>query len=139
MLISLQEDDYIKHQNVISAQWFCELSDGTIAYQDDGHPERPNMSSWIRLSKHLQQYNLKIHSLKLRYRSNISDTLPVDAEGYFFCNMMFSVFGEYSANCYVIGYKDGSVINTEDWLVPNLTLIKSDVRDVILNDSLILN
>ena len=53
--------------------------------------------------------------------------------------MMFSVFGEYSANCYVIGYKDGSVINTEDWLVPNLTLIKSDVRDVILNDSLILN
>lgn len=138
-MITLVEDDYIQHQNIVSAQWIAELSDGTTVYQDDGHPERSNQSSWLRLSLYLKQTRLNIVSLKLRYRSNIADTLPRNAEGYFFSNMMYSVFGSHSGSCYVIGYKDGNIIKTEDWLVPNLTLLKTDQRELIFNDFLIVN
>jgi len=75
-MITFVEDDYIQHQNIVSAQWIAELSDGTTVYQDDGHPERSNQSSWLRLSMYLKQTRLNIVSLKLRYRSNIADTLP---------------------------------------------------------------
>lgn len=138
-MITLVEDDYIQHQNIVSAQWIAELSDGTTVYQDDGHPERDSQSAWLRLSMHLKQTRLTIVSLKLRYRSNIADTLPKNAEGYFFSNMMYSVFGSHSGSCYVIGYKDGNIIKTEDWLVPNLTLLKTDQRELIFNDFLIVN
>lgn len=138
-MITLKEDDYIINQNIFSAQWIAELSDGTTAYQDDGHPERSNQPSWLRLSLYLKQTRLNIVSLKLRYRSNIADTLPRNAEGYFFSNMMYSIFGSHSGTCYVIGYKDGDVIKTEDWLVPNLTLLKTDQRELIFNDFLIVN
>jgi hypothetical protein len=138
-MITLIEDDYIQHQNVFSAQWIAELNDGTTAYQDDGHPERDNIPSWLRLKLYLLQNRLNIVSLKIRYRSNIADTLPKNAEGYFFSNLAFSIFGSHSGSCYVIGYKDGDIIKTEEWLVPNLTLLKQDERPVIINDFLILN
>lgn len=138
-MISLEEDDYIRDlQDRGQTIWIAELSDGTSAYYDDDRPGNLINSSWIRLRYYLQENNLSIKRLRLKFRSN-HKLVGEGADGYFFCKQLFGGFGKKGKGFYLTGTLRSSILTVEQWVVPELEWSGSEIREIPENECIILN
>jgi hypothetical protein len=121
------EDDFLEDKSI----WFVDLSNGERIWMDDGRPGVEPVSAWRRLRIYLQENQLKIVSLYLKFRSHIEKPLPDNAAGYFFCNKALAFWGEDDTILsLLVGIYDGKGISIQEWLVPDLTLEKEEYRNI---------
>lgn len=140
-MVCTQEDDFTEEcRDKALARWVVELSDGTKVYQDDNRPSLQEKSAWKRLNLYLRERYLNIINIWLEFRSNsVTDIVPKNARGYFFCKKLSCDMGEKERNNYVIGYIEGDKIKTKTYQVPELILIEVGERELKQSDFLIIN
>lgn len=138
-MISFEEDDYIRDlQDRGQTIWIAELSNGQSVYYDDYRPGNLIDSAWIRLRYYLQENNLSISKLRLKFRSN-QKLVGQGAEGYFFSKQLFGGFGKKGKSFYLTGTVRQGILTVEQWAVPELEWSGNEIREIPDNECIILN
>ena len=127
MICTYYDKEYFENKTC----WVVELSDGTIIYQDDGKDLNLEYSAWIRLKQYLQENNLKINHIFVKFRSNVLDIIPKNKEGYFFSIGIIGMMSStQNVNFYLIGYIEDNKVNIKKIRVPELIVFDEEVRDI---------
>jgi hypothetical protein len=126
MTVCFSLDSFILDKD--SAYWKVELCDGQIVYQDEGRIE---ISPWIRLKEHCEQFNLAIRKVWVVFRDHIELVLSEDeclqSEGVFFIRSVSQGFGSKPSHAYVFGCVHDDVIRCKTWKIPEV--IEEEVSD----------
>lgn len=124
-------DDFLREQEDNGqAHWVAQLSNGELIYQDDNRPGKYPESAWLRLKKYIEDNQLKIDNLWLRFRSNQVKCLPEKAEGYYFCKAAGGMLGStLTVHCYMLGYLTKDKIVVYSYKVPELMPFVEDIRE----------
>lgn len=114
------DSEYIRN-NVF---WAASLSDGRTAYQNDDHPDCCGFS-WLALKKYIEENNLRITGLSLRFRDH-HEHLPADKDGYFFIKSITGNLTGWMQRFYKVGYLEGGEIRTIRYSVPELIAFEKE-------------
>lgn len=129
-LCSNPNDEFIEYQ----PHWIVTLSDGSKIYQDDDRPGEEIPSAWVRLKEwinhsRLEGSKISIIDLHLRFRSNILNPLPKNADGYFFANKIIHFVGaKEPLKFIVLGYLEDGLIKRRTIKVPELLILQDDIK-----------
>jgi hypothetical protein len=128
--LSRNLDDYIQElqDDKHTALWHVILSNGEHVIMDDGRPNVEPNSAWIRLSRYIAETSLSISKLWLQFRSNRTDELPADKEGYFFCKNLIGTMEGVKKFNYFIGYLEDGNVHLQRWSNPELIFVDTETR-----------
>lgn len=133
-MVTTQQNEYIASRYEGHARWLVELNDGTLCYQDDGRPDIPEKSGWIRLHEYCLSTGKYIIGMYIQFRRE-TIALPANKDGYYFYNSALSWLNDnrtfYS---YVVGYLENGKIYTKKYKIPELIVEDEDVREVREDD-----
>lgn len=129
-MVSFEFDPFIKDKD--KTIWIATLSDGRVVYEDEYRPEYTEYRAWIRLGQFCKENNLYVKKMSIKFRSHIEEMKESD-EGYFFRRGALGSHGaikKTTRHFYLTGPVICGKIHVENWLVPELILEESEVRDI---------
>lgn len=133
--ISTEIDSFIDDKD--ETIWICTLSNGLIVYQDDDRPDH-EPSAWLRLKEYCKQNNCHVISMKFKFRSHI-EHIGDGSEGFFFCRgAMYGIGMKKTEYRYIGGLIKNGKLTTYKFIVPELVLIETENRDIILSEKFII-
>lgn len=121
-----QEDDR-------EAAWLARLSDGSVAWRDDGRPGTAG-PAWPRLKARCERDGLWVVSLQLRFLENEAAPLPDDAEGYYFSRASAFDFSGRHLSYFRVGHVEDGVLRVQTWKAPELYFVEAEDRRVEGNE-----
>lgn len=129
MICSNGEDEFI----IEKPRWAAELSNGLVAYQDDGRGNPP--SAWLRLKDYLQENKINISNFFLQFRSHVEHPFKQTFPAYFFSKKIagFSIGGSQES-ILIGGMVKPKIFLVQEWLVPELLLVNTEYRGIALDD-----
>lgn len=137
-------DDWLLSTRESTPRWVAVLSDGSEHYQDDGRPDTDEVA-WIRLRDKCRESGLFITDMYLVFRSHTERREHYKgADGYWFRFGVKAGFGvgrnkkTKQINSCLIGVIRGQEMSVDNWRIPELIIIESDVRSVDINDETII-
>lgn len=120
-------------------RWVVVLSNGEEYHQDDGRPGTDE-PAWKRLAKYCRENGVHVTDIYLRFRSHIErKTEYRNAEAYWFrfgitASVKPNKKGKQSFNTILIGVVRDGKMYVDNWRIPELILVESDIRDVPSDD-----
>lgn len=123
--------------------WIVNLSNGETAYQCDFSPEEmTGDNSWLCLKRYVEENNLFIKDMILRFRDHV-ELVGSDVDGYYFARVLFASALGYCQDFYNAGvvcagsYLAGGNIyrgrvTGKQWIIPELIVFESFERDLAL-------
>lgn len=108
--------------------WIVNLSDGTTVYQSDDDPRLEEHNSWLCLKKHVEQNNLYIKDMILRFRDHV-EVVGSNAEAYFFVHMILGNFVGYNQNYFNAGILDNGLVKGYQWTIPEIITLEHFEKD----------
>lgn len=120
-------DSFIEDKD--KAIWIAHLSNGQVVYQDDeryGDDDR----AWLRLMKYCSKNKVFVKSVYIKFRSHTEKAVENDGDGIFYRRKALGSPVDKTRHYYLFGVcKDGK-IEVHHWLVPEVILEESDIRDI---------
>lgn len=100
--------------------WVVTLSNGVVVYQSDDNPEFAIKNSWLGLKKHVENHNLYIKDMVLRFRDHV-EVIGSGAPAYYFVHMVLANIVGWVQTFYKIGtLREDGKIHGETWIIPEL-------------------
>lgn len=133
-MVTKGESQFVSNNREGHTQWFVQLSNGEVCYQDDNRPDCPDISAWRRLRNYCQTFSLTIEGMWLRFRTE-TIAVPAHKDGYYFCNSVLSwLNSDKTFHYFVCGYVENGVIYTKKYKIPELIVEDEDVRSISVED-----
>lgn len=133
-IVTTTESEYVASRREGHTRWLVELNDGTLCYQDDGRPDCPEISGWIRLRQYCLNEGKWIKAMYLQFRTE-TVALPPNKDGYYFCNSVLSwLNSDKTFHYFVAGYEQDGKVYAKKYKIPELLLEEEDVRTVSDDD-----
>lgn len=127
-MICTKWDDWLREYYESKTMWTCELTDGTIVYQDDDRPGTQPESAWLRLKSYCENNGLGIEFMRIQFRSHIKD-VGRGADAFFFCkSVLGGMMMVNNVHFYIVGTIENGHLVTNKWQVPSLLLHETEER-----------
>ncbi len=138
-MVTFEEDDYTRDLWHEKPRWIVSLSNSKKVIMDDGRPGL-EPSAWVRLGRYLSENSgIKIEEMTIHFRSNKIDTLPKNAQGYFFSHGCRGGTPDTTKQRFIIGHLKDDVIYLQKYNCPEMILDGVETRDIYETPCLIKN
>lgn len=101
-----------------------------IKFSNDQEIYLKDYSDWGSVREFVDENNLDIHSVGLRYKSHQIEVDTKDSEAVYVVRSAKGEFGGSTKNCYTIGSLQNNKMNKKMWLTPELIEECSYVDDL---------
>lgn len=121
--LCFEEDEFLEGKTI----WIAALSNGEDVYQDD---DRPGLipQAWLRLKKYVDDNQLSIERLLLKFRSHRVEVSNNEEGNTFSKGVIARWGGSKTRHFYVTGILKGGMIRLKWWTTPELLLYQRDIQ-----------
>ena len=131
--ICVSEDAFLEDKAI----WVADLSNGIKVYQDDRRPNVTEEVAWKRLRLYCVENNVKIESLRLKFRSNIvtiGEKQDLNEGYYFSYGVTKKIDEKFPINYYILGYCKKGSLHCKWYKIPELIETSSKNRKISEED-----
>ena len=116
MSLCRSRDSFVEEKVI----WVVDLSSGETIFQDDARDGCDPSSAWLRLSSYVEENNLQINRMRLRYWDHLV-FLPDNADGYYFSKgASYDSVSGVAGDFYNAGILDDEKILINKYTIPEL-------------------